>query len=124
MNINQTIILRGYIAKEMAVYSNFIGKNGKESKVGSFSFGVQNGSEKADFLPITAFGQACDLIQKYTQVGTQLLLSCRLQNNIYKKREGKEDVYKGGIQIICEEFQILSQPKEKEEKSYKKGKSA
>lgn len=42
--INQTIVLRGYVAQEVSVYSCFIGKDGKESKVGTLSLGVQNGT--------------------------------------------------------------------------------
>lgn len=116
--INQTVILRGYIAKEVAVYANFVDKNGKESKVGNVLLGIQNGTDKADFLPITFFAHTCELIEKYTQIGTQLLVSCRLKNNVYKKNEE----YKGGLQIICDEFQILSQPKEKEKKEEKRNK--
>lgn len=120
--INQTIVLRGYVAQEVSVYSCFIGKDGKESKVGTLSLGVQNGTNKADFLPITFFGHTCDLINKFTVKGTQLLLGCKLKNNVYKK----DDEYKGGVQIICEEFQILSQPKNEKakENSNKKRKSA
>ena len=120
--INQTVILRGYVSKEVITYGKFIGKDGKESKVGMLSLGVQNGTDKADFLPITFFGHTCDLIAEFTKIGTQLLLSCKLKNNVYKKN----NEYKGGVQIICDEFQILSQPKNEknEEKSNKKRKTA
>lgn len=120
--INETIILRGYVAKEVVIYGNFIGKDGKESKVGTLSLGIPNGTDKADFLPITFFGHTCDLIDEFTAKGTQLLLNCKLKNNVYKKN----DEYKGGVQIICDEFQILSQPQNEknEEKSNKKRKTA
>lgn len=117
--IDQTIILRGYVSKEIIAYGNYTGKDGKEAKVGTLSLGVQNGTDKSDFLPITFFGHTYELIDKFTKKGTQLLLSCKLKNNLYKKN----DEYKGGVQIICDEFQILSQPKN-EEKSNKKRKTA
>lgn len=120
MNINQTILLRGYVSKEYKTYSSFSGRNATESKVGSFTLGISNGKDTADFLPITVFSPTCDLIERFTQVGTQLLIRCNLKNNVYKKKNGNDTIYCGGIQIICEEFQVLSQPPEKKEKKSNK----
>lgn len=121
MNINQTIILRGFVSKEFHIYSLFVGKNAKEAKVGNFTLAIQNGKDSADFLPITVFSPTCDLIERFTQVGTQLLIRCNLRNNVYKKKDGEDTLYCGGIQIICEEFQVLSQPTKKIEENLKKG---
>lgn len=115
-NINQTIILRGYVAKEVKVYSHYIGKNGETCNVGQLTLGVNNSTENSDFLPITLFGQQCNLIEKYCRVGTQLLLGCSLKNNIYTKKSGKDIIYCGGVQIIAENFQVLSQPNKKRDK--------
>ena len=109
-NINQTIILRGYIAKEVNIYSHYINKNGQTCNVGQLTLGVSNGTESADFLPITMFAKQCDLLSQYC-VGTQLLLGCSLKNNIYTKKSGNDTVYCGGIQIIAHNFQVLSKPK-------------
>lgn len=119
-NINQTVILRGYVAKEVNVYSNYRDNNGKDLSVGSLTLAIQNSTNDSDFIPITVFANTCELLKKYTKKGTQILMSCKIKNNIYTKKEGNKTVYKGGIQIQCEEFQILSQPIE--EKSNKKGK--
>lgn len=108
-NINQTVILRGYVAKEVNVYSNYKEK-GNVANVGSFTLAIQNSTEDADFIPITLFGKICDLMEQYTMKGTQLLLSCKIQNNVYTKEVNGEKIYKGGIQVQCEEFQILGQP--------------
>lgn len=115
-NINQTIILRGYVAKEVKVYSHYIGKNGQTCNVGQLTLGVSNGTENADFLPITMFGKQCDLLAQYSRIGTQLLLGCSLKNNIYTQKSGKDTVYCGGIQIIADGFQVLSQPNKKRNK--------
>lgn len=115
-NINQTIILRGYVAREVKVYSHYIGKNGETCNVGQLTLGVSNSTENSDFLPITLFGRQCDLIEKYSHVGTQLLLGCSLKNNIYTKKSGKDTIYCGGVQIIAENFQVLSQPNKKRNK--------
>lgn len=115
-NINQIIILRGYVAREVNVYSHYIDKNGQTCNVGQLTLGVNNGTENSDFLPITMFGKQCDLIKKYSRVGTQLLLGCSLKNNIYTKKTGKDTIYCGGVQIIAQDFQVLSQPNKKRNK--------
>ncbi len=107
--INQTVILRGYVAKEVKVYSTYKEK-GRIANVGNLTLAIQNGTDNADFIPITLFGKICDLLEQYTTKGTQLLLSCMIKNNVYTKEIDGEKVYKGGIQVQCEEFQILGQP--------------
>lgn len=110
MNMNMNILLRGFVSKEIRVYGSYVDKQGKTQKVSELTLAIRDSHNKehVEFIPVTFFNQT-ELLQKYTTVGSQLLILCSLKQNTYTKQNQK--VY-AGIQLIGEEVQFLSSPKE------------
>lgn len=112
-NMNMNVILRGYVAQPVKQISSFE-KKGKECNMGVITLAVKphSASDKTEFLPITVFDKVYNLLEKYTEVGSQILVSCTLHNNTYKKIvKGKEKTEYRGLQIIGQDITFLSSPR-------------
>lgn len=112
MNINNNAVIRGHLVKAVQL-SHYNDAEGNKRPIGRFTLAVKSGSNRDDvqFLPITIF-QGADVLAKYTQKGSQLLVSCTLRNNTYtKKVKGKEQTIYGGIELVCSGFEFLSNPR-------------
>lgn len=62
-----------------------------------------DGNRETDFLDCTAFGKLGEFADKYLHQGIKVLLTGRIQNNIYTNREGRK-VY--SALIIAEEIEF------------------
>ena len=99
------IILMGRLTRDPETrYSQ--GEN--QTAIARFSLAVdrrfkRQGDAEADFFNCTAFGRQAEFVEKYLKQGTKILLTGRVQNDNYTKRNG-EKVY--SVQIIAEEIEF------------------
>ena len=66
----------------------------------------------ADFFICTAFGKQGEFVAKYLRKGTKILMSGRIQNDNYTKKDGQK-VY--GVQIFADEIEFAESKKAEQE---------
>lgn len=93
-------------------------KNEKnEKKWINFTLAVNRyvkGEQQTDFIQITAFGKTAELIAKYCNKGSQLIVEARLKVDKYKDKQGKT---KQQLSVIAENIYFCgSNNTKKEEK--------
>lgn len=102
------VILMGRLTKDPDI--RYTGED--NLAVARFSMAVDRrisaGENKADFFNCTAFGKAAEFVEKYIQKGTKILLTGRIQNDVYTNREGAK-VY--SVQILVEELEFAESKK-------------
>lgn len=102
------ITLRGYVANDP-----YISKGKGKKAVASFSLGVPDRSAKkneegnypSDFFQLVAFAPYAEVIEKYVEKGSELLVSGRLATSTY---DNKDRETKHVVQVIIGNMEFLS----------------
>ena len=97
------IILMGRLTSDAETF-------GQKSKVARFTLAVDRnyGEDETDFFNCVSFGKQAEFVEKYLKKGTKILLSGRLQNNIYEDKQGNKVT---ATQIITEEIEFCESKK-------------
>lgn len=85
--------------------------------IGKFTLAVNNRAGKKDetlFMPCTAFGGLADVVVKYTNKGSPLLVSGRLTQSNYTDKSGNKRTF---YSVVVDKVQLLGGPKSKSPKS-------
>ena len=61
------------------------------------------GQNNADFFNCVCFGKLAEIVEKHVKKGTKLLITARVQNDVYQNREGQK-VY--SVQMIVDELEF------------------
>jgi len=79
------------------------------TSIANFTLAV-NGKDDAVFMLCTAFGGIADVVAKYTNKGSSILVSGRMAQDNWTNKEGKKQTkYK----VIVDKVQLLGSPKGK-----------
>ena len=70
--------------------------------------------DETDFINITAFGKTAELIAKYTQKGSKLLIQGRLQIGSYEK----DGIKRSTTDIIVENIEFIGGNKQNKESDF------
>ncbi len=104
-------VLMGRLTKDPEVrYTN----GESATAIARFSIAVDrrfknnNGEYETDFFNCTAFGKQGEFAEKYLKKGTKIVLSGRIQNDIYTNRDGQKVT---AVQIIAEEIEFAESKK-------------
>lgn len=112
INLNNQVTLRGYLVKAVQL-SFYNDAKGEKRAIGRFTLAVKSGNrDDVEFIPVTVFGSGAETLSKYTNKGSQLLCSCMIRQNTYQKKvKGKTETIYGGLELVCQGFEFLSNPK-------------
>lgn len=96
----------GRLTRDQDVRHSFEGD--KEITIARFSLAVDRPGKKAeknnaDFFNCTAFGKQAEFVEKYVKQGTRLLVTARVQNDVYTNREGQK-VY--AVQMLVDSLEF------------------
>jgi single-strand DNA-binding protein len=101
------VILKGNVGKEPVT------KQVKEHLVCQFSLATKGGrKDTTDWHNVTAWGKTAEIISKYVQRGSPLLVQGRIE---YRKYTSKEGVEKFVTDIVAERVELLSSRKESDD---------
>lgn len=98
------IILIGRLTKDVMMNSTQGG-----SLVANFTLAVnrpksKNGEQSADFISCVAWNKTAEILEKYTQKGSQIAVSGSIQTRSYDNKEGKK-VYV--TEVVVWQVQLL-----------------
>lgn len=105
------IILMGRLTREPDVQRKSTGD--RDTTIARFAMAVdrRGGQEKADFFNCVAFDKQAEFVEKYLKKGTKILITGRVQNDVYTNREGQK-VY--SVQIMVQELEFCESKKSAE----------
>lgn len=91
-----------------------VAKNGKAYAVLTIAVDDRGNEQKpVDFFDIKCFGKVADIITKFVKKGNQILVSCKLKQNVYEKEDGTKNY---SIDFILNDFEFVgSKPEEAKE---------
>jgi single-strand DNA-binding protein len=109
------VMLIGNISREIDLTELNSGK-----KVGRFTIAVNrkyenNGEKVADFITVCAWEKLADNVAKYCKKGSKVAVIGELQTRSYEVNNEKRYTF----EVIAQEIQFLSTPKEEEKKDLK-----
>ena len=87
------IIIHGYFGRdpELKEYRN---AKGETNKLVNFSVGVSRDmGDETDWFDVTFFGRRAEVIEKFFQKGSQIIVSGRMQSDTVKGDDGKNRKY-------------------------------
>lgn len=98
------VILIGRLTKDVMMNSTQGG-----SLVANFTLAVnrpksKNGEQSADFISCVAWNKTAEILEKYTQKGSQIAVSGSIQTRSYDNKEGKK-VYV--TEVVVWQVQLL-----------------
>lgn len=98
------VILIGRLTKDVMMNSTQGG-----SVVANFTLAVnrpksKNGEQSADFISCVAWNKTAEILEKYTQKGSQIAVSGSIQTRSYDNKEGKK-VYV--TEVVVWQVQLL-----------------
>lgn len=112
VNLNNNLQVRGFLTKECTL-SYYQNSKNEKTAIAKFTLAVRDSSNKdnVEFLPFTVFGKQAETLAAYTVKGSQLLVSASVRTNSFTKKKGKieETVYQ--LQLICNGYEFLGNPK-------------
>lgn len=93
------ITIHGYLGKEptLKTYQN---AQGETRSLCNFSVGVSRVGEGTDWFDVTMFGKRAEVIEKFFSKGSQIIVSGRMQADVYEKDGQKRKSWK----LIAEDF--------------------
>ena len=93
------ITIHGYLGKspELKEYKNARGETGH---LVNFSVGVSRVGDGTDWFDVTFFGKRAEVIEKFFSKGSQIIVSGRMQSDVYEKDGRKHKSWK----LIGEDF--------------------
>ena len=96
--LNQ-ITIHGYLGRqpELKEYKNARGETGH---LVNFSVGVSRVGDGTDWFDVTFFGKRAEVIEKFFSKGSQIIVSGRMQSDVYEKDGRKHKYWK----VLGEDF--------------------
>ena len=93
------ITIHGYLGRdpELKEYKN---ANGETRNLVNFSVGVSRVGDGTDWFDVTFFGKRSEVIEKFFSKGSQIIVSGRMQSDVYEKDGRKHKSWK----LIGEDF--------------------
>ena len=93
------ITIHGYLGRdpELKEYKN---ANGETRSLVNFSVGVSRVGDGTDWFDVTFFGKRAEVIEKFFGKGSQIIVSGRMQSDVYEKDGQKRKSWK----LIGEDF--------------------
>ena len=93
------ITIHGYLGRdpELKEYKN---ANGETRNLVNFSVGVSRVGDGTDWFDVTFFGKRAEVIEKFFGKGSQIIVSGRMQSDVYEKDGQKRKSWK----LIGEDF--------------------
>lgn len=107
------IILLGRLTKDVEIL-----RSSKETMIGKFilavprKFSKEGEDKKTDFINIVTFGKLTEFACKFFKKGQQVLVSGRLEINLYKDENGDN---RYATQVIAEELNFADSKRENTE---------
>lgn len=90
-----------------------VAKNGKAYAVLSIAVEDRGNEVKpVDFFDVKCFGKPAEIISKFVKKGNQILISCKLKQNVYEKEDGTKNY---SIDFILNDFEFVGNKKEETE---------
>ena len=86
------ITIHGYLGRdpELKEYRN---AQGEDRKLCNLSVGVSRINEGTDWFDVTFFGKRAEVVDKFFQKGSQIIVSGRMQSDTVKGDDGKNRKY-------------------------------
>ena len=79
------------------------------------NFKAQDGTRKADLIPVTLWGRKAEVVCKYMKKGSYISLSGRLKTGSYEDKEGNKKYI---AEVVAEDFKFVGDRRvEKENRS-------
>lgn len=72
------------------------------------------GVKEADFIPVAVWGKKAEIISNYMEKGKMISISGRLETRTFIDKEGNKKFIS---EVIADDFQFLSYPNKKAEKT-------
>ena len=93
------ITIHGYLGRdpELKEYKNARGETGH---LCNFSVGVSRVGEGTDWFDVTMFGRRAEVIEKFFSKGSQIIVTGRMQADVYEKDGQKRKAWK----LIADDF--------------------
>ena len=93
------ILIHGYLGRdpELKTYQN---AQGETRSLCNFSVGVSRVGEGTDWFDVTMFGKRAEVIEKFFSKGSQIIVSGRMQADVYEKDGQKRKSWK----LIADDF--------------------
>ena len=89
-----------------------VAKNGKAYTTLSIAVDDRGNEEKpVDFFEIKCFGKPAEIITKFVRKGNQILVNCKLKQNVFEKEDGTKNY---SIDFILTDFEFVGNKKEEE----------
>lgn len=80
------------------------------------NFKSQDGTRKADLIPVTIWGRKAEVVCQYMKKGSYISLSGRLRTGSYEDKDGSKKYI---AEVVAEDFKFVGARRpEKEESSY------
>ena len=97
--MHNQIVIHGYLGRdpELKEYKNARGETGH---LVNFSVGVSRVGDGTDWFDVTFFGKRSEVIEKFFGKGSQIIVSGRMQSDVYEKDGRKHKSWK----LIGEDF--------------------
>lgn len=115
------IVIHGRLGRDPEL-KTYTGKDGKQNSLVNLSVGVsRDRGEETDWFRVTMFGKRAEVIDKFFQKGSEILITGRMQNDVYEKDGQKRDRWK----VIATDFDFCgSKPEKKDDLAWAKGAGA
>lgn len=87
------ITIHGYLGRdpELKEYKN---ANGETRNLVNFSVGVSRVGDGTDWFDVTIFGKRAEVVEKFFGKGSQIIVSGRMQSDVYEKDGRKHKSWK------------------------------
>lgn len=83
------------------------------------NFKAQDGTRKADLIPVTFWGRKAEVVCQYLRRGSYISLSGRLRTGSYEDRDGNKKYI---AEVVAEDFKFVGNRRvDKEENSFENG---
>jgi single-strand DNA-binding protein len=79
------------------------------SSMARFTLAVTRDREHTDFIPCTAFGKAAEIIEKYTEKGSQIGIEGSVKQNTWQTQSGEN---RSSLGVVVQSVNLLSQKKQ------------
>ena len=93
------ITIHGYLGKD-PILKEYQNAQGETRSLCNFSVGVSRVGEGTDWFDVTMFGKRAEVIEKFFSKGSQIIVSGRMQADVYEKDGQKRKAWK----LIAEDF--------------------
>lgn len=82
------------------------------SSLARFTLAVTSDREHTDFIPCTAFGKTAEIIEKYTEKGSQIGIEGSIKQNTWQTQSGEN---RSSLGVVVQNVNLLSKKKQPKE---------